>query len=280
MWRGLATALALCPLALAASARAPAARGSAALAQDFQGEPAACLLQVDANRRHTPGAPAGAGERPTEANEPPAAAVGQGSGPVRPSRGSARKPSSASSWMHEELDLLQLPGLGGGPDAPKELDLLQLPGLGGGPDAPKDHMPKKSKVVLMILEMVPLAGPLGLDRFYLGDTATGIAKLVVCVCTCFIGGFIWGLLDAIVVIVNCISRKQSIDTLGMTAQFTHDDIETAHTLAIIGLVIQLFCFCTSPRLLAVIRARLLSKGRPAAEAALSQAGAADGGSQK
>lgn len=123
-------------------------------------------------------------------------------------------------------------------------------------DAAGSPKPKKSKVVLMILEMVPLCGPLGIDRFYLGATKTAVAKLIVCICTCLVGGLVWGLLDAIVVIVNSLARKTTINNLGMEADFAEDDIETAHTLAVIGVVVQVFFCCGGPRLISLIFARI------------------------
>merc|ERR1719356_134306 len=45
-----------------------------------------------------------------------------------------------------------------------------------------ENAPRKNKIVLMVLEILPLCGPLGIDRFYLGSTFTGLAKLTVCVC--------------------------------------------------------------------------------------------------
>jgi len=125
-----------------------------------------------------------------------------------------------------------------------------------------EEAPKKNKVVLMILEMVPLCGPLGIDRFYLGDTKTAVAKLIVCICTCLTGGLVWGLLDAIIVIVNSLTRKSSINSLGMVAQFSEDEIEPAHTLAVIGVVVQIFFCCGGPRFLSFAHARLFGRKEP------------------
>jgi len=125
-----------------------------------------------------------------------------------------------------------------------------------------EETPKKNKVVLMILEMVPLCGPLGIDRFYLGDTKTAVAKLIVCICTCLVGGLVWGLLDAIIVIVNSLTRKSSINSLGMVAQFSEDEVEPAHTLAVIGVVVQIFFCCGGPRLLSFAHTRLMGRKEP------------------
>ena len=44
------------------------------------------------------------------------------------------------------------------------------------------------QVTLMVIEMIPPLGALGVDRLYLGSTITGLVKMGVCICTCFIGG--------------------------------------------------------------------------------------------
>jgi len=112
------------------------------------------------------------------------------------------------------------------------------------PDAPTSPPKKtKRKVILMLLEMVPLCGPIGLDRFYLGCTNTALAKLTVCLCTCLVGGLVWGLIDAIIVVLNCLSRKQSINSLGLEAEFDEDDTEPAVYLACSAVLVQILCFC-------------------------------------
>ena len=45
-------------------------------------------------------------------------------------------------------------------------------------------------------------GWLGVDRFYLGYTGLGIAKLAVSIFTCFIGGVIWQLIDTILIVTG------------------------------------------------------------------------------
>jgi len=105
-------------------------------------------------------------------------------------------------------------------------------------------VPVKNKAILMALEIIPLCGPLGIDRFYLGNIPMGIAKLVVCLCTCFVGGMIWGAIDAIIIIINGLTRSDHINIAGMRALFPDaTQVETAHTLAIIAIVIQAFCCC-------------------------------------
>ena len=57
----------------------------------------------------------------------------------------------------------------------------------------------KSKLVAGILQI--LIGGLGIGRFYIGDTKTGVWQIVVTVLTCGIGA-IWGLIDGILMLVN------------------------------------------------------------------------------
>ncbi len=56
----------------------------------------------------------------------------------------------------------------------------------------------KSKVVAGVLQLVV---PLGIGRFYMGDTNIGIAQLLVTVLTCGIGA-IWPFIDGILILVN------------------------------------------------------------------------------
>lgn len=101
----------------------------------------------------------------------------------------------------------------------------------------------KNKIFLVILEIVPLCGPLGIDRFYLGNFSLAIAKCAVCICTCFVGGIIWGTIDAIVVIVNALGRKRSLNTLGMAAVFKESQVEPAFALAVVAIIFQVFFCC-------------------------------------
>lgn len=50
---------------------------------------------------------------------------------------------------------------------------------------------------VMALILALFLGAIGVDRFYLGYTGLGIAKLVVCLVTCGIGGVIWQVVDVI-----------------------------------------------------------------------------------
>ena len=57
----------------------------------------------------------------------------------------------------------------------------------------------KSKLVAGLLQI--FLGGLGIGRFYIGDTKTGIWQIVVTVLTCGIGS-IWGLIDGIIMLAT------------------------------------------------------------------------------
>jgi TM2 domain-containing membrane protein YozV len=56
----------------------------------------------------------------------------------------------------------------------------------------------KSKVVAGVLQLVV---PLGIGRFYMGDTNIGIAQLLVTLVTCGLGA-LWPFIDGIMILVN------------------------------------------------------------------------------
>jgi len=123
----------------------------------------------------------------------------------------------------------------------------EKPSGGGAFVGIKTHItgsPKKNKITLIALEIAPLLGPLGIDRFYLGGATDVLAwsKFAVCVCTCFVGGLVWGLVDTIAVITNCLQRQPSINILGMQAKFSSGQLTSAHALAVFAIVFHtLFC---------------------------------------
>lgn len=60
----------------------------------------------------------------------------------------------------------------------------------------------KSKVVAGLLQLLGLVGLVGLGRIYLGQTALGIAQLIVGLVTCGAGAVIWGVIDAILILTD------------------------------------------------------------------------------
>lgn len=45
-------------------------------------------------------------------------------------------------------------------------------------------------------------GAFGIHRFYLGYTGIGIAQIVVSICTCTIGGAIWGFIEGLLILCD------------------------------------------------------------------------------
>jgi len=115
-----------------------------------------------------------------------------------------------------------------------------------GRGATKGASPKKSKTVLLALEMCPLSWLLGIDRFYLGNIGLGIAKMSVCICTCGIGGIIWGFIDFVTIMTNALKKEEAISTLGMHATFGAEHVETAFVLAILDI-------CLLPLFIGLVR---------------------------
>lgn len=76
---------------------------------------------------------------------------------------------------------------------------------GAGPDAPYGRHPvtgvpysDKQKLVAGLLQVLV---PLGIGRFYMGDTGVGVAQLLVTVFTCGIGA-IWPFVDGILILAG------------------------------------------------------------------------------
>lgn len=61
----------------------------------------------------------------------------------------------------------------------------------------KDGVRKVNWVLCLIMSI--LFGALGVDRFIMGKVGTGILKLLVTIVTLGIGGFIWWLIDVILI---------------------------------------------------------------------------------
>ena len=66
---------------------------------------------------------------------------------------------------------------------------------GAQPGGPMGPVSDKDFVTALLLSI--FLGWIGVDRFYLGYTGLGIAKLAVSIFTCGIGGVIWGIIDII-----------------------------------------------------------------------------------
>jgi TM2 domain-containing membrane protein YozV len=66
----------------------------------------------------------------------------------------------------------------------------------------------KSKVVAGLLQLLGLFGLVGIGRIYLGYTGLGVAQLVVGLVTCGVGAFVWGIVDAILILTDKVRDPQ------------------------------------------------------------------------
>ncbi|MHC9292853.1 TM2 domain-containing protein [Mycobacterium sp. LTG2003] len=85
----------------------------------------------------------------------------------------------------------------------------------GDPSAPYGRHPltgepysDKSKVTAGVLQLIGLIGFVGFGRIYLGQTGLGIAQLLVGLVTCGVGAFIWGIVDAILILTDKVRDPQ------------------------------------------------------------------------
>lgn len=93
----------------------------------------------------------------------------------------------------------------------------QYPAPGGylDPTAPYGRHPvtgeplsDKSKVVAGLLQLIGLFGVVGIGRIYLGNTGLGVLQLIVGLVTLGIGAFIWGVIDAILILTGRVRDRQ------------------------------------------------------------------------
>jgi TM2 domain-containing membrane protein YozV len=89
------------------------------------------------------------------------------------------------------------------------------PGYYADPAAPFGRHPAtgepysdKSKVVAGLLQLLGLFGLVGIGRMYLGEIGYGIAQLLVGLVTCGIGAWIWGIIDAILILTDKVRDGQ------------------------------------------------------------------------
>mmetsp|Transcript_12027 Transcript_12027/g.21329 ORF Transcript_12027/g.21329 Transcript_12027/m.21329 type:complete len:333 (-) Transcript_12027:284-1282(-) len=98
-------------------------------------------------------------------------------------------------------------------------------------------MPAKSKIVAALLSFTGL-GCCGIDRCYMNEPFLGIAKGLT------LGGLgVWAIIDWFVIMLNCLSRDDSIASLSFQAQWNADTIETGHTLGVISAVLSSCLWC-------------------------------------
>src|SRR5262249_8740019 len=66
----------------------------------------------------------------------------------------------------------------------------------------------KSKVVAGVLQLLGLFGFVGIGRMYLGQVGLGIAQLLVGWVTFGLGAWIWGIVDAILILTDKVRDRQ------------------------------------------------------------------------
>lgn len=66
----------------------------------------------------------------------------------------------------------------------------------------------KSKLVAGLLQLLGMAGILGIGRIYLGETGLGIAQLVIGLLTCGVVAVVWGIIDAILILTDRVRDPQ------------------------------------------------------------------------
>ena len=76
--------------------------------------------------------------------------------------------------------------------------------VAGGDGGYPQPVGTKSRITAGLLQI--FTGALGIGRFYLGYTSTGILQIVVSLITCGLGGLIWGLIDGIMILAGTVDR--------------------------------------------------------------------------
>lgn len=101
-------------------------------------------------------------------------------------------------------------------------------------ELPGGSLPRTNKVWLAVIYFFHLYF-CGVDRCFLGQICIGIIKGMT------LGGVgIWALLDFLIIIKSMLMQDMTLDTLGMQAQFTQDDVQVAFWITVVGLVLYSF----------------------------------------
>jgi TM2 domain-containing membrane protein YozV len=116
-------------------------------------------------------------------------------------------------------------------------------------------VPVKDKMIYAVLAL--FLGPLGCDRCYMGQFCFGAIKF----CTFGCCG-IWGMIDLIVAVANTYNMAEEIDMLGYKAKWEPNTVESAYTVLMIWLVIQI-CYLCVPFLLQCCMMGMLGAGMAA-----------------
>jgi len=109
-------------------------------------------------------------------------------------------------------------------------------------------IPRRNKLVLATIELIPVFSAVGMDRFYLGQPVLAALKaffFIICGYYNFEGGWsfflavlssFWPLLDAYFVARNCIAERTEIDEFGLIALFYNSKAELKIAAYIGGLI--------------------------------------------
>eukprot|EP00928_Gymnodinium_smaydae_P030240 TRINITY_DN2253_c0_g1_i2.p1 TRINITY_DN2253_c0_g1~~TRINITY_DN2253_c0_g1_i2.p1 ORF type:complete len:178 (+),score=58.54 TRINITY_DN2253_c0_g1_i2:57-590(+) len=105
----------------------------------------------------------------------------------------------------------------------------------------------KSKIVLALIEMFGL-GALGVDRCYMGSYCLGTVKALTG------GGFIiWALVDYFNIVINCLTKKDTISSIGYNATFAPNTVDVAFYIVIVIFALKCITGC--------MRAKASASGR-------------------
>jgi len=118
-------------------------------------------------------------------------------------------------------------------------------------------LPAKSKTVAALISIFGL-GCFGVDRCYLGNMCLGITKGLT------LGGLgVWAILDALVLMINCLERADTIETVSFRAQWDSNSINTAYTIGVVQSVLDSLLVCCMCSLICLIRTwAAASKNKP------------------
>lgn len=93
-------------------------------------------------------------------------------------------------------------------------------------------VPLKNKLILILFEAFFFLAFFGADRCYMGDVCLGVIKGLT------LGGLgVWGCFDWAIVVLNCLNKSESIDTMGFKANFGKQNIDASFWIAVVMLVL-------------------------------------------
>lgn len=90
--------------------------------------------------------------------------------------------------------------------APGPINPYPQPGAPYGTDGFGQPLSDKSKIVAGLLQI--FLSPFGVGRFYLGHTGIAIAQCAVSLLTCYTVGWIWPLVDGIMILMGNVKDAQ------------------------------------------------------------------------